>query len=73
MRALRGQVFIHIDRIEEGIELIKEAGGTYETTRATGYQWRIHYADALGRLGRAEEALAMLAEIEEGLTEAAGR
>jgi predicted ATPase len=69
-RALRGQVFIHIDRIEEGIELIKEAGGTYETTRATGYQWRIHYADALGRLGRAEEALAMLAEIEDALTEA---
>ena len=69
-RALRGQVFIHIGRVEDGIELIKEAGGTYETTRATGYQWRIHYADALGRLGRAEEALAMLTEIEECLTEA---
>ncbi len=67
-RALRGQVFIHIDRIEEGIDLIKEAGAVYETTRATGYQWRIHYADALGRLGRAEEALAMLTEIEDGLT-----
>jgi hypothetical protein len=41
----------------------------YETTAATGYQWRIHYADALGRLGRADEALALISEIETHLTE----
>ncbi len=68
-RALRGQVFIHRDRVEEGIELITTAGRVYETTPATGYQWRIHYADALGRLGRADEALALLNEIETHLTQ----
>jgi class 3 adenylate cyclase/tetratricopeptide (TPR) repeat protein len=66
---LRGQVFIHLGRIEEGIGLMKRGGGEFETSLATGYQWRIHYADALGLLGRAEEALAMLNEIENGLTE----
>ncbi|HEY1851808.1 MAG TPA: adenylate/guanylate cyclase domain-containing protein [Candidatus Binataceae bacterium] len=68
-RALRGQVFIHRNRIEEGIELITAAGRVFETTPATGCQWRIHYADALGRLGRADEALAMVSEIETHLTE----
>jgi adenylate cyclase len=68
-RALRGQVFIHRDRVEEGIELITAAARVYETTPATGYQWRIHYADALGRLGRADEALALISEIETHLTE----
>jgi class 3 adenylate cyclase/predicted ATPase len=67
---LRGQVFIHLDRIEEGIELMKRGGDAFETTRATGLQWRIHYADALGLLGRADEALALLTEIENGLAEA---
>ncbi len=69
-RTLRGQAFIHLDRIEEGIELIKAGAREFETTRATGLQWRIHYADALGRLGRTDEALAMLTEIEAGLTAA---
>ena len=68
-RALRGQVFIHLNRVEEGIDLITAAGRVYETTAATGYQWRIHYADALGRLGRAGEGLALLSEIETHLTE----
>ncbi len=66
---LRGQVYIHTNRIEEGIDLIKKGAGEFETTRATGYQWRIHYADALGLLGRADEALALLNEIENGLAE----
>src|SRR6185437_5928821 len=66
-RTLRGQVYIHIERIEEGIELIKKGAAEFETTPATGYQWRIHYADALGLLGRADEALALLNEIEDGL------
>ncbi len=68
-RALRGQVFIHRNRVEEGIELITAAARVYETTAATGYQWRIHYADALGRLGRVDEALALISEIETHLTE----
>jgi predicted ATPase len=49
--------------------MIEEAGTEFETTHATAYQWRIHYADGLGRLGRADEALAMLNEIENGLAE----
>jgi len=69
-RALRGQVFIHLDRVAEGLDLLKEAASGFETTPATGYQWRIHYADALGFLGRPDEALAMLAKIENGLAEA---
>ena len=68
-RALRGQVFINCDRVEEGIDLITAAARVYETTPATGYQWRIHYADALGRLGRTDEALALIGEIETHLTE----
>ena len=67
---LRGQAYIHLNRIEEGIDLITRGGSEFETTRATGYQWRIHYADALGLLGRADEALALLDEIEHGLAEA---
>ncbi len=69
-RVLRGQVFIHLGRIEEGIQLMTEGAAGFETTYATVYQWRIHYADALGLLGRADEALVMLTEIENGLNEA---
>ena len=29
-RALRGQVFIHLDRVEEGIDLITAAGRVYD-------------------------------------------
>jgi predicted ATPase len=47
-----------------------EGAAVFETTYATVYQWRIHYADALGLLGRADEALVMLTEIENGLNEA---
>ncbi|HVA41258.1 MAG TPA: hypothetical protein VNF49_11380, partial [Candidatus Binataceae bacterium] len=67
---LRGQTLIHLDQVADGIELMKQGGAAFETTRAVGLQWRIHYADALGRLGRTEEALAMLDEIEQGLAEA---
>jgi len=69
-RELRGQAFIHIGRVEEGIELMKKGAAVFEFTGTIARQWRIHYADALGRLGRADEALAMLTDIENGLTEA---
>ena len=67
---LRGQVFIHIGQVEEGIELMKKGAGAFEFTGAIGRQWRIHYADALGRLRRADEALTMLTDIENGLGQA---
>ena len=68
-QALRGQVYIHTDRIEEGLALMEKAGAEFETTHATAYQWRIHYAEGLGRLGRSDEALTLLTEIEDGLVE----
>jgi class 3 adenylate cyclase/tetratricopeptide (TPR) repeat protein len=67
---MRGQVFIHTGKVEEGIELMKQGASVFEFSGAIGRQWRIHYADALGRLGRADEALAMLNDIEEGLGQA---
>jgi class 3 adenylate cyclase/tetratricopeptide (TPR) repeat protein len=69
-RELRGQAFIHIGRVEEGIELMKQGAADFEFTGTIARQWRIHYADALGRLGRADEALAMLTDIENGLSQA---
>jgi predicted ATPase len=69
-RELRGQAFIHIRRVEEGLELMKKGAAVFEFTGAIARQWRIHYADALGRLGRADEALVMLTDIENGLSEA---
>jgi tetratricopeptide (TPR) repeat protein len=69
-RELRGQAFIHIGRVEEGLELMKEGAAVFEFTGTIARLWRIHYADALGRLGRADEALAMLTDIEKGLSEA---
>jgi class 3 adenylate cyclase/tetratricopeptide (TPR) repeat protein len=67
---LRGQAFIHIGRVEEGIELMKRGAAVFEFTGAIARQWRIHYADALGLLGRVDEALAMLTDVEDGLRQA---
>ncbi len=67
---LRGQALIHLEQVADGIELMKQGGTAFETTRAVGLQWRIHYADALGRLGRAEEALALIDDVEQGLADA---
>jgi class 3 adenylate cyclase/tetratricopeptide (TPR) repeat protein len=69
-RELRGQAFIHLGRVEEGIELMKKGAAAFEFTGTIARQWRIHYADALGLLGRADEALAMLTDIEDGLRQA---
>lgn len=69
-QTLRGQALIHLGRVEEGVELMKAGASAFETTPAVGLQWRIHYADALGLLGRADEALAMLAGIIDGLAQA---
>ncbi|HEX3408940.1 MAG TPA: adenylate/guanylate cyclase domain-containing protein [Candidatus Binataceae bacterium] len=67
---LRGQALAHLGRAQEGLELIKQGGSQFETTPAVGRQWRIHYVDALGRLGRVDEALALLTDVETGLKEA---
>ncbi len=57
-KVIRGLIYVEIDREEEGLELLKEASAIFPAWRYWGYGL------ALARMGRSQEALAIVSELE---------
>jgi class 3 adenylate cyclase/tetratricopeptide (TPR) repeat protein len=62
---LRGSALIELGRAEEGMTLLRASGAAYESTGAVAGIWRLDAAEALGKLGRADEALELLEQVRE--------
>ena len=62
---LRGSALAESGQPEEGLTLLRASAAAYESTGAVAGIWRLDGADALGKAGRAEEGLELLARLRE--------